>query len=320
MRYRLKSLNSHRFIYLVLVVLWTVGVLVSEPFRSMDNVSNVLVKAVTLALVSIGQTFVVLTANFDLSVGAIIGLSTVIASYTLGESIPLAIGLTLLTGTAIGFLNGYGVAKLKVNSVVMTLGTLSIVQGVALYLRPYPGGTVPLSFIDFFAYRLFALPIAALGLLALSLFGAMVVLERRSLGRHIYIVGGNEEAARRGGIRVDRVKIAAFSVSGFLAAVSGLFMASVIGSGDPLVGDPYMFQSFTAVLLGGTAITGGVGSVTGTLGAVLVIASLGSFFNLVGVNTWYQNIFLGALLIIVAGRQLIRVRRSLDAPYRPHHV
>jgi ribose transport system permease protein len=187
----------------------------------------------------------------------------------------------------------------------MTLGTLSIAQGVGLYLRPYPGGMVPLAYIDFFGYSAFGVPVVALGLILGVAVVGILVLERRSFGRHVYIVGGSEESALRAGISVGRIKIAVFSISGFLAGVGGLFMTSVIGSGDSLVGEPYMFQSFTATLLGGTAITGGEGSVKGTLGAVFIVASLGSLFNLVGINTWYQNIFLGILLIAVLTSKLV---------------
>ena len=308
MKFLSKAIASYWGIYIVLALLWIVGCIASPPFRTEDNISNVIVKAVTLTMVSIGQTFVLLTANFDLSVGGIVGLSTAIASSTMDYSLPLAIVLVLFVGTAIGFINGFGVAKLGVNSVVMTLGTLSIAQGVGLYLRPYPGGTVPLSYIDFFGYTVLRIPVAALGLIVFAAVVSTLVLERRSFGRHIYITGGNEGSAVRAGINVNRITIAVFSISGFLAAVGGLFMTSIIGSGDPLVGEPYMFQSFTAVLLGGTAITGGEGSVKGTIGAVFIIASLGSLFNLVGINTWYQNIFLGALIIAVLTSKLLYMR------------
>jgi ribose transport system permease protein len=305
MRSFLKVLSSYWGIYLVLGLLWLVGSMVSPAFRTIENLSNILVKAVTLGMVSIAQTIVLLTANFDLSVGGVVGLSTAIASCTMDYSVFLGIAIVLLVGTGIGFLNGFGVAKLKVNSVVMTLGTMSIAQGIGFYLRPYPGGTVPLSYVDFFGYGIFDFPVVALALVLLFSVGAVILLEKRSFGRHIYIVGGSEESAIRAGINVGRVKIAVFSISGFLAAVGGLFITSIIGSGDSLVGEPYMFQSFTAPLLGGIAITGGEGSVKGTIGAVLVIASLGSLFNMIGVSTWYQNIFLGALLIAVVVSQLI---------------
>ena len=168
-----------------------------------------------------------------------------------------------------------------------------------------------MSYVDFFGYQLFDFPVTAFALLLLFSVGAVILLEKRSFGRHIYIVGGSEDSAIRAGINAGRVKIAVFSISGFFAAVGGLFITSIIGSGDSLVGEPYMFQSFTAALLGGIAITGGEGSVKGTIGAVLVIASLGSLFNMVGVSTWYQNIFLGALLIAVVVSQLIYKQFSL---------
>jgi len=307
-----RIITSYWGIYGVLALLWIVGSILSPPFRTVDNVSNVIVKATTLAMVALGQTFVLLTANFDLSVGGIVGLSTAIASCTMGQNLAMGVVLVLVVGTAIGFVNGVGVAKFGVNSVIMTLGTLSIAQGIGLYLRPYPGGMVPLSYIDFFAISVYGIPVVALGLILVVTTICILFLERRSFGRHIYIVGGSEDSAIRAGISVSRIKIAVFSISGFLAACGGLFMTSIIGSGDSLVGESYMFQSFTAALLGGTAITGGEGNVKGTLGAVFIIASLGSLFNLVGINTWYQNIFLGALLIAVLTSKLIYDRIRVE--------
>ncbi|UCF92042.1 MAG: ABC transporter permease [Desulfobacterales bacterium] len=307
-----RVITSYWGIYGVLALLWIVGCIVAPAFRTVDNVSNVIVKAATLAMVSIGQTFVLLTANFDLSVGGIVGLSTAIASCTMEQNLLLGVVLVLVVGTAIGFVNGVGVAKFGVNSVIMTLGSLSIAQGIGLYLRPYPGGMVPLSYIDFFAISVYGIPVVALGLILVVATVCILVLERRSFGRHIYIVGGSEDSAIRAGISVSRIRIAVFSISGFLAAIGGLFMTSIIGSGDSLVGESYMFQSFTAALLGGTAITGGEGSVKGTLGAVFIIASLGSLFNLVGINTWYQNIFLGVLLIAVLTSKLIYDRLQVE--------
>ena len=312
---KLKKITSEGYIYIFLLSFWIFSSSISGSFRSVENFSNILCRAVSLSLVSLGQTYVILTAGFDLSVGGVVCLSTVIASVTMGKSIVLGIALVVLAGTGIGFINGLGVARFKVNSFIMTFGTMVIAQGLALLIRDYPGGYIPSSYINSLLFQAGSVPLTPLVLFMGTFLGGELVLQKRNFGRLIYAVGGSEENARKAGINTILIKTSVYAISGLTASLGGLFLAAEIACGDPTVGGVYMFDSITAVVMGGTLLTGGRGNFKGTIAAVLIISSIGSILNMKGVDIWYQNVIKGLLLVtVVAARSIFLEKKKEVLP------
>lgn len=306
---RLKGILVDWYIYIILIVFWSVSFAISPFFRTVSTLSTILIAAVPIALVGLGQTFVVLTANFDLSVGAVVSLATAVASVTMGWGIGISIGLVLLLAFLIGVINGVGVSKLKIDSFIMTLGMMFFISGLALFIRPSPGGFIPGTFKEILLYRVGDFPLTAFLILLLATIVGVFVLQKRKFGRQIYAVGGDAISARLSGVNVDRTKIKVFVISAISAAIAGLFVSARIGSGNATIGGPYLFDSFICVFMGGTLITGGVGGYRGTVAAVLIVASLSHILNLLGVLIWYHYIVRGLLLAgVVWAQQFIRRR------------
>jgi len=304
---RLKRILFDWHIYLVLVVFWIVSCVASPFFRTIDTFSTILLSAVPIALVGLGQTFVVLSCGFDLSVGAVASLATAIASVTMRWGIGPSIGLVILVSLLIGAMNGLGVSKLNIDSFIMTLGMMFFLTGVNFLIRPSPGGFIPGTFKRVVLYQVADFPVVPFLILLLAAIVGILVLERRKFGREIYAVGGDQQSAKMSGVNVDRTRIKVFAVSALSAAMAGLFISARIGSGNAEVGAPYLFDSFTAVFMGGTLVTGGVGGYRGTIASALIIASIGQILQFLGITIWYHFIVKGLLLAGVAGTQLLIV-------------
>lgn len=304
---RLKRILFDWHIYLVLVVFWIVSCFASPFFRTIDTFSTILLSAVPIALVGLGQTFVVLSCGFDLSVGAVASLATAIASVTMHWGIGPSIGLVILVSLLIGAMNGLGVSKLNIDSFIMTLGMMFFLTGVNFLIRPSPGGFIPGTFKRVVLYQVADFPVVPFLILLLAAIVGILVLERRKFGREIYAVGGDPQSAKMSGVNVDRTRIKVFAVSALSAAMAGLFISARIGSGNAEVGAPYLFDSFTAVFMGGTLVTGGVGGYRGTIASALIIASIGQILQFLGITIWYHFIVKGLLLAGVAGTQLLIV-------------
>ncbi|MCK4788400.1 MAG: ABC transporter permease [Desulfobacteraceae bacterium] len=304
---RLKRILFGWHIYLVLVVFWIVSCFASPFFRTIDTFSTILLSAVPIALVGLGQTFVVLSCGFDLSVGAVASLATAIASVTMHWGIGPSIGLVILVSLLIGAMNGLGVSKLNIDSFIMTLGMMFFLTGVNFLIRPSPGGFIPGTFKRVVLYQVADFPVVPFLILLLAAIVGILVLERRKFGREIYAVGGDPQSAKMSGVNVDRTRIKVFAVSALSAAMAGLFISARIGSGNAEAGASYLFDSFTAVFMGGTLVTGGVGGYRGTIASALIIASIGQILQFLGITIWYHFIVKGLLLAGVAGTQLLIV-------------
>lgn len=302
----IKEIISEWYIYVVLILFWSLAFAIVPFFRNVSAFSSILLAAVPIALVGLGQTVVVLTADFDLSVGAVASLATAIASVTMGWNIGVSIALVLVVALGIGVVNGLGITKLGITSFIMTLGMMFFINGVALFIRPSPGGIIPKIFKNIMLYHVVGLPLTAILIIVSASVIAVFFLQRREFGRHVYAVGGDPEIAKLLGVNVDWTRIKVFAISAVCAAIAGLFIAARIGSGNATAGGPYLFDSFVVVFMGGTLISGGAGGYKGTIGAALIIASLSHILNLMGVLIWYHYIVRGILLAgVVAAQQMV---------------
>ena len=304
---------SEHYIYAILIVFWIGASIASPYFRTTTTFANILISSVPMALIGLAQTFVVLSRGFDLSVGAVASMATAVASVTMVYGVMPSVALVLALAILIGAVNGLGVAKLRIDPFIMTLCMMFFLTGVNLLVRPSPGGYISDGFQDTLLYQVGEVPlVSVLVLIATGLVGH-VVLQRRQFGRDIYAVGGNPDYARMSGVNTDRTLVLVYIVSAVAAALGGLFIAARIGSGNAEAGASYLFDSFTATFMGGTLVSGGVGGYAGTLGAVLIIASIGRILQFLGINIWYHFIAKGILLASVAGLQLYLIRRRRRA-------
>jgi ribose transport system permease protein len=290
------------FILLLMILL--------PQFRSPQNLSNILLRALPLLAVAFGQTIVLLGAGIDLSVGAVIALSTTLASVSLDTNMLGGILLVFAGGMFVGLFNGLGVTYLRINPFLMTLGTTIITGGIALYVRPYPGGIIPMSYVNFVLARIGLFPLTPFLLFILLIAIGIIILRKSRFGRHLYAVGGNKDAARLAGINTNRVLIGTYVLSGFFAAFAGLYMTARICCGDPGVGAGYQMDSIAAAVMGGTTLTGGRGTMGGTVMGVIMLAMLGNIFNLLNFNIYWQNILRGLILIAVVASAQVRLSRE----------
>jgi ribose transport system permease protein len=283
----------------------------TDRFFSFGNIVNVYEQSTDLALVSIGQTLTILTGGIDLSVGSLISLTSCLTSGLIngdpGRVIPVAVGVLAL-GTLVGVLNAGLVVSLRVHPLIVTLGMGAILQGAALFYAMGPVGKVPRNF-TFLAYgRVAGLP---LGATIAVVFCVLVALFLRylPLGRQIYAVGDDDNAARLAGLPRTRVLIYVYGYSGFCCAAAGLYLVARFGVGQPYTGVNYTLASITPVILGGTALSGGRGGVIGTLLGAYLISLVNNLLNFLDVSKHYQLVA-QALIIILAVSVYVERRRT----------
>jgi ribose transport system permease protein len=303
--------NASLFGVIVLIVaVCVVGGLMTDRFFSFGNIVNVYEQSTDLALVSIGQTLTILTGGIDLSVGSLISLTSCLTSGLIngdpGRVIPVAAAVLAL-GTLVGVLNAGLVISLRVHPLIVTLGMGAILQGVTLFYAMGPVGKVPRDF-TFLAYgRIAGLPLGATIAVVFCVLVAMF-LRYLPLGRQIYAVGDDDNAARLAGLPRTRVLIFVYGCSGFCCAAAGLYLVARFGVGQPYTGVNYTLASITPVILGGTALSGGRGGVIGTLLGAYLISLVNNLLNFMDVSKHYQLVA-QALIIILAVSVYVERRR-----------
>jgi ribose/xylose/arabinose/galactoside ABC-type transport system permease subunit len=274
--------------------------LLSPAFLTAQNGINVLRQISINAILAIGVTYVILTGGIDLSLGSALALTGVLAATfahpeTYPLIVPIAVGI--LGGALIGILNGLVITRFRVAPFIVTLGMMTIARGGALIVskgRPVSNLSSSFNFIGSGSILGVPAPVLILaGVFAVSYF----ILSRTTFGRYVYAVGGNEEAARASGINTHRIKIAAYSICAGLAGLAGVIQASRITTGQPNAGIAYELDAIAAVVIGGTSLSGGVGSVTGTLLGALLIGTLNNGLDLLNVSSYYQQVVKGLIII-----------------------
>ncbi|MDQ0472328.1 ABC transporter permease [Labrys wisconsinensis] len=286
-----------------------------RAFPTLSNFTNVLNQASLAMIIAAGLTIAVIVGELDLSIGFAASLHGILVTGLIvgnGLPIPLAVAIVLAAGALIGLVNGLIVTKVRVNSVIATLGVGTILTGLAFAYSagvPIVAG-VPEAFLQLSLGRwLFGIPNNIL-IMAVVLGGLWVLVERTSLGQEIQAVGGNPAAARLAGIAVDRIKILGFVVSGVCAALTGILLASRLGSGTASAADSYLLTAFAAVFLGSATLRDGEFHVLGTLIGALIIAFGFNGLNIFGAPTFSQYVLQGAILIVAVG--LSSLGRSLS--------
>ncbi|MDP4592101.1 MAG: ABC transporter permease [Opitutales bacterium] len=290
----------HRYGLLFVILLVGLGLtLTTDTFLSVANLTNVARQVSINGILAVGVTFVLLTAGVDLSLGSVVALSGV-ACATFAHPgdhpvfVPIVVGL--LTGAACGLVNGVLVTRGGVAPFIVTLGMMTISRGLALIVsggRPVANMSNELTAL---AGDFLGIPIPVLCFAGVAL-AAWFFLRNFRLGRHIYAVGGNENAARAAGVPVERVKLFAYGLCGLLTGLAGVVLAARITTGQPNAGQAYELDAIAAVVIGGTSLAGGVGTITGTLLGVLLIGVINNGLDLLGVSSYYQAVIKGVIIV-----------------------
>jgi len=255
----------------------------------------------TLALAAMGQTFVILTGGFDLSAGAVISLVNVVLASAMGQSIASQIGfggLALLIGAGVGAFNGFFVAFMRLQPIVVTLSTMFIVQGITLLIMNRPGGSVPFEFSQFFVGDAIPGVIPAPVVVLLVAVAAWLLIKNTRFGLSLYAVGSDEESARANGVAVHWTKFFAYVVAGVFYGAAGAFISAQTGSADPLIGKPLLLPIFAAVVIGGTVLGGGRGSAIGSLFGAYILTIVVSILLILNVSAYYSSVAEGLILIL----------------------
>ncbi len=274
--------------------------LLSPHFLTADNLLNVSLQVSISAIIAAGMTMVILTGGIDLSVGSLVAFVGVLCTMVLQStsSLPMAIVVGLLAGMASGAVAGVFVTRFRITPFIVTLALMTVWRGFAFILTDArPVWDLPESFGTFGAGRLLGIPVPTIVMVVVFLAGH-VVLTRTKFGRYVYAVGGNAEAARLAGIRTNRILFSVYLLCGALTAVSGILLASRLNSGQPNAGLMYELDVIAAVVVGGTSLQGGRGTIIGTFVGSMLIGVLRNGLNLLNVDSYVQQVVVGGVILL----------------------
>lgn len=272
--------------------------LLSPRFLTPSNFINVLRQVSINGVVAIGQTFVILTGGIDLSIGSGIGLAGVLVAKLQPYGVVPAIGVALAACLVAGLANGLIITKLRVTPFVATLGMMAILRG-ATYVISGGYSIYGTPFLVKFIGQGNFLGIPMLVVVVLAATGiAYYVTKYTIFGRHVYAVGGNEEGARLAGVRVQRTKLWVYVISGLTMGIAGVMLAGRMNTGEPTAGTGYELDCIAAVVIGGTSLSGGQGSVVGTLLGALVLGVVNNGMNILNVNVYWQQVVKGSIIVL----------------------
>ena len=278
-----------------LVLLCIVITMVTPNFLSVSNITNVFTQVSVNAIIAIGMTFVILTGGIDLSVGSTLAISGAVGASIVKSTgnVFLAIIVAAVIGIAVGLINGLLVSKGKLQAFIVTLATMTIFRGATLvFTDGTPISKLPEAFVKIGNGKLGFMPIPVIITIIIAII-AVYALSQTRFGRYLYALGGNEDASRLSGINTDKIKTLVYVVSGFASAIAGVIITSRIGSASPNAGTGFELDAIAAVVIGGTSLAGGEGTITGTL-----IGALNNGLNLMNVSPFYQSIVKGLVILI----------------------
>ncbi|BBE74620.1 ABC transporter permease [Oharaeibacter diazotrophicus] len=294
----------------LLLLLWGILAFSTQSFWTTNNLSNLLRQGSMTAILAIGQTFVIITAGIDLSVGAIVGFTSVVAAMLLQAGFPIwaACLITLAIGVGIGLFHGFGIVKLGLPPFIITLATLTSLRGIGLLMTN--GATISITNDEFTAFsRADFLGIPSLfWMVILVAIPAFLFLHHSRWGRYLFSVGSNPEAARLSGVHVPRMIYLAYTLSALCAAFVGLLLAARIGIGNATQAEGWELQAIASSVIGGTSLFGAVGSVHGPLLGAFILATINNGANLLNVNSFWQRIITGGLIIVIVYFDQLRRR------------
>ena len=288
---------------IALIILMAVITIINSNFLTANNLLNLLLQVTSNALIAFGMTFVILTGGIDLSVGSILALSSALTAGLLGSGMPvtLAILISLIMGCILGMMNGLLISYGKLAPFIVTLATMTIFRGATLVYTN--GNPITKGLSDTFLFQFLGqgyivgipFPVIIMFIVFIVLY---VLLHKTAFGKSVYAIGGNEKAAYISGVKLNKVKIIIYSISGIMASISGLIITSRLSSAQPTAGASYEMDAIAAVVLGGTSLSGGKGRILGTLIGALIIGVLNNGLNIIGVSAFCHQVVKGVVILI----------------------
>lgn len=296
----------------IIVVLYLVFSIYATGFISLNNQMNILRDAATIGIAAWAMTLIIISGEIDVSVGPMVAFISVILAYLMQYAIPLpfALILALCLGAALGSVAGVLRGWFNVPSFVATLGLWSALRGMGLFMtNALPVPIDENDVLDWLGGQVLGLPVSAVIMLILFVV-FQFISKKTAFGRSVYAIGGNASAAQLCGINVKRIRVLLFTLAGLLAAVTGILLAARLGSGNAGAASGLEFDVIAAVVVGGTALSGGRGSMLGTLLGVLVITLIGNGLVLLGINSFFQQVVRGVIIVLAVLANIIVMQKN----------
>lgn len=312
---RFSGAQMRELVLFILILGIIAGMAIASPFfLSLANFRAMAAGLVPTCIIVVGMTYLLVSGGFDLSVGSVMALASTVGAFllTLGWGIPGAVVGALLLGVGIGAVNGVLVTLFSINPLIATLGSMSVARGVALIMTEgFSLSSLPKSFGLAGNYTLLGMPVMVWLMLAIVILGD-IGLRRTAYFRQIYFIGNNEQAARLSGINVAGVRLVAYTLSGLLAAVAGVLLASRLMSGTPTAGSGLELQVLAAAVIGGASLKGGEGTVLGAFLGAVFVALVNNAMTMLAVSIYWQMIVTGGILVAAVGIDMLGRRRRLS--------
>jgi ribose transport system permease protein len=297
---------------ILLALLWIVLAFSTNSFWTYNNITNLLRQGAMTAILAIGETFVIITGGIDLSVGAVVGFTSVIIAWLLTHGYPIwgAIAITLLFGLVIGVFHGFGITKLGLPPFIMTLATLTALRGIGLLITN--GATISITNTDFTGFSrgdFLGVPNLFWMVIVVAVPG-YIFLHHSRFGRYLFAIGSNTEAARLSGVNTVRMMYMAYILSALCAAFVGILLAARIGIGNATQAEGWELQAIASSVIGGSSLFGAVGSVHGPLLGSFILTTINNGANLLNVNAFWQRVITGVLIIVIVYFDGLRRKRQ----------
>ncbi len=314
---RLRFLNvffNYRELSLLLIVI-ALGILLSiftENFSGQSNLFNVARQVSLIIVVALGATLVLISGGIDLSVGSVLGLAGIVTSLASVSGIPvvIAILLGLATGVACGLINGLLIAKAKINPFIVTLGMMSVARGIALVVTKGYSITIESKFLLYLGQGYVGpVPVPVI-IMILCVLAVDLYYRKHTFGSRVRAIGGNEEAARISGIKIDKNRIVIYALAAFLAAFAGIIMVGRLNVGQPSAGQGWELRAIAAAIVGGTSLSGGVGSIWGTVLGAILIGIIGNGMVLLGIPMEWEQVVTGTIIVAAVALDSLTRRRT----------
>lgn len=319
-----KGFLSKSMILVALVVLCIIMGCLSTTFFTASNWLNILVQSAINGIIAVGMTFVIITGGIDLSVGSILAFSAVVGGLLLEAGIPVAISVlvSIIIGSAAGFINGFFITKFKMPAFIVTLAMMEICRGLTMVvtngenqsLTP-DSSLAPKLSANYTAYSIFGgslggvFPVPIIIMFIVIIIG-YYLLKYTTFGRGLYAIGGNREASKFSGIKVGKLELLAYTITGLLCGIAGIVLNSRLGAAIPTAGEGYEMDAIGAVVIGGASLAGGEGSMGGTLIGVLILSVLNNGLNLMNVNSFYQDVVKGLVILVAVLIDMLRKKNK----------
>ena len=309
---KLKSYSRELAVLAAILILVLVFTILDKSYFTITNLIDIIELSNINSLIAIGITFTIITGGIDLSVGSIFAIVIVIVGHLCVAQVNpiLAIILGALLGTLMGSINGLLITKMHLQPFIATLGTMSVYRGIAYVVTGgWPVIGIPNSYRYIFISNFYEIPSSVIVMLIFA-FITHIILKKLRVGNYLFAIGGNEEAAKLSGVNVNITKITAYAMCGLGSALAGMIMLANLGTGEPATGQGYELEAIAAAAIGGASLSGGKGSIVGTLLGSILLAALKIGLIVIGVDTFYQFIVTGAIIVIAAYFEVIQKKLS----------